>query len=71
MFLLQESVFCIFSFQNNRNIAVGIIKIAKIEAFGWTNLNTGRLHAVFYPVIAEGAFINIPVRMRIPCIIRA
>lgn len=58
-------------FQSIGNVAVGIIKITKIHTFCRTNGNAGWLFALGDPMVTKSTFINIAIRVRIPCFVRA
>lgn len=58
-------------FQDERNFAVWVVKVAEVHTFCRANRNTGWLFAFFDPVKAERTFIDIPFGVRIPGIIRA
>lgn len=45
--------------------------VAKSEAFSWADRNTSGLVALLDPVCTESAFVHIPFRMDVPCIVRA
>ena len=58
-------------FQHHRNFAFRVVEVAKIHALCGANRDACRLLAFLYPMNTECAFIDVTVRMRISCIIRA
>jgi hypothetical protein len=49
--------------QNVDQLGIGILKITKVHAFGRAYAYAGRIRSLAYPVDAEGAFVNITIRM--------
>jgi hypothetical protein len=68
---LRNQGFVFSYFLNLRYLAVGIVKITKIHAFGWAGRHTGRFKTLFDPVYAEGALIHISIRMGIASVVGA
>ena len=48
-----------------------IFHVTKSEAFGRADRNTSGLVTLLDPVCTESAFVHIPFRMDVPCIVRA
>jgi hypothetical protein len=68
---LRNQGFVFSYFQNLRYLAVGIIKVTKVHAFGRACRHTGRFQAFFDPVNAEGALVHISIGMGIACVVGA
>jgi len=53
------------------NLRIGIVEVTEVHTMCRANTHAGRIFAFSYPVNAEGTFIHIAVRVRIPGFVRA
>ena len=68
---LRDQCFTLSFDQKFRYIGLRIIHVTEIHTFCRADRNTGRKFSILQAMITKSTFINIPVGMYIPCIIRA